>query len=120
MKPIVLDYIKDVELFNETAAAWASEICGDRRECQVKSTQLRNFYEKVLELYEKSEKEEFSEVLPFVKMLNSKVHYALGRRHVSPSFEKFMNQCISQVQTKEQLKVFKLFFEAIIGFYKGK
>jgi len=120
MKPIILDYIKDVELFNETAAGWANEICGDRRECQVKSTQLRNFYEKVLELYEKSEKEEFSEVLPFVKMLNSKVHYALGRKHVSPSFENFMNQCVSQVQTKEQLKVFKLFFEAIIGFYKGK
>ena len=120
MKPIVLDYKQDVELFNETAAAWAKEICGERRDCAVKSTQLRNFYEKVLELYEKSEKEDFSEVLPFVKMLNSKVSYALSRKHVTREFEQFMNQCVQQVQTKEQLKVFKLFFEAVVGFYKGK
>ncbi|MEA1920501.1 MAG: type III-A CRISPR-associated protein Csm2 [Campylobacterota bacterium] len=120
MKPIVLNYKEDVELFNDTALAWAKEICGDGRECRVKSTQLRNFYEKVLELYEKSEKEDFSEVLPFVKMLNSKVSYALGRKHVSHEFETFMNQCVAQVQTKEQLKVFKLFFESVVGFYKGK
>jgi len=67
------------------------------------------------------EKDEFeSRVLPFVKMLNSKVSYALSRKHVTNEFEQFINQCVAQVETKEQLKVFKLFFEAVVGFYKGK
>ena len=120
MKPIVLDYKKDQELFNKTAEEWASAICGNGKDCKVKSTQLRNFYEKVLELYEKSQKEEFDEILPFVKMLNSKVNYAVGRKLVNSEFENMMNSCINQVGTKEQLRVFKLFFEAVLGFYKGK
>jgi len=120
MKQIVLDYKKDPELFNETAHEWAQAICGERRDCQVKSTQLRNFYEKVLELYEQSKKEPFEEVLPFVKMLNSKVAYAQTRGHVRQEFVDMMNQCVSQVNTKETLEVFKLFFEALLGFYKGK
>ena len=120
MKKIVLDYTKDKELFNETAHEWAQGICGDRRDCMVKSTQLRNFYEKVLELHDKSKKEPFEEVLPFVKMLNSKVAYAETRKHVNHEFVDMMNQCIAQVNTKEQLNVFKLFFESLLGFYKGK
>jgi len=120
MKQIILDYKQDIELFNETAEAWAEEICGNRGECAVKSTQLRNFYDKVLELYEKSEKEDFEDILPFIKMLNSKVSYALSRKYVSEEFATFMKQCVAQVDSKEKLKVFKLFFEAVIGFYKGK
>jgi CRISPR-associated protein Csm2 len=120
MKTIVLDYHKDSELFNETAQMWAKEICGTRRDCGVKSTQLRNFYEKVMELEEKAERENFDEVLPFVKMLNSKVAYAKTRGTVNDIFVTMMNQCISQVNTRDTLKLFKLFFEAVIGFYPKK
>ena len=123
MKPIVLDYKQDPELFNETAKEWAEGICARRHEkadCRVKSTQLRNFYDKVLELLARSEKEPFEDVLPFVKMLNSKVAYAKTRGHVSDIFVKMMQQCISQVDKPENLKVFKLFFEAVLGFYPKK
>ena len=120
MKNIVLDYKKDSELFNETAHSWAKEICGGGRDCRVKSTQLRNFYEKVMELEDRSKKEDFTEVLPFVKMLNSKVAYARTRGHVNNEFTDMMKQCIDQVNTKESLGVFKLFFEAVIGFYPKK
>lgn len=120
MKPIELDYRKDSELFNKTAREWADAICGNGRDCRVKSTQMRNFYEKVLELFEKSQKEEFDEIIPFVKMLNSKVNYAVGRKLVSKEFESMMTQCVNQVNTPKQLRVFKLFFEAVLGFYKGK
>lgn len=120
MKPIVLDYTQDNELFNKTAQEWAHAIEEAQTGYGLKSTQLRNFYDKVLELYEKSEKEPLDEVLPFVKMLNSKVAYALGRKLITHNFETLMTQCINQIQTKEQLKIFKLFFEAILGFYKGK
>ncbi len=120
MKQIELDYTKDVELFNETALAWATEIEIAQKGYGLKSTQLRNYYEKVLELYEKSEKDDFSDILPFVKMLNSKVAYSLGRKLITHNFESMMNQCVRQVNEQKDLKVFKLFFEAVVGFYKGK
>lgn len=113
---IVLDYIKDPELFNITAQQCADAIAQTKPE--TKSTQIRNFYEFVLDLYERSEKEEFSEVLPFVKMLNSKVNYAKERKVVNEVFAKTINECVNQITTKEQLRVFKLFFEAVIGFSK--
>lgn len=124
MNEIVLDYKRDVGLFDETAKGWAEKICGKGRDCSVKSSQLRNFYEKVMELEEKAVKltdDQFREdVLPFVKMLNSKVAYANTRKTVSREFVEMMNQCIGQVRTVEDLKVFKLFFEAVIGFYPKK
>ena len=123
MKKIVLDYKKDPELFSVTAQACAKGVCDwneRKRECRVKSTQIRNFYDKVLELEERARKEPFNEVLPFVKMLNSKVAYAKTRKHVSSEFVDMMTQCISQVDSQASLKIFKLFFEALIGFYPKK
>jgi len=110
---LILDYTKDKELFNETAKKWAEAINRTKR------TQARNFYEKVLELESKSENEEWTSVLPFVKMLNSKVAYGVTRKVVSFEFEKMINSCVEQVNTKDDLKVFKLFFEAVLGFFKG-
>jgi len=131
MKTIVLDYSKDIELFNETAKEWADAICNDNKkrngDCGVKSTQLRNFYDKVLEYHMKVEtkKEDFRDILPFVKMLNSKVEYALHRKSeggtlVNKTFAEMMKSCITQVDSPEKLRNFKLFFEAVLGFYKGK
>jgi len=116
---IELDYKKDPELFNKTAEKWAKEIGKG-----VKNTQIRKFYDKVLELYEKSQKEDFREILPFVKMLNSKVAYASqrssgGKKLVNEAFVKMMNECINQIDSKEKLENFKLFFEAVLGFHKS-
>lgn len=112
-KKIELDYTKDPGLFDTTAREWAEAI--DR----TKKTQARNFYERVLELEAKSKTEDWQNILPFVKMLNSKVAYGTSRKVVSREFEDMMTQCISQVKTVEDLKVFKLFFEAVLGFFKG-
>ncbi len=112
-KRIDLDYTNDENLFDATAKEWASEIE------KTKKTQARGFYEKVLELESRAKKEEWIDVLPFVKMLNSKVSYALNRKVVSREFSDMMSQCISQVKTKEDLTKFKLFFEAVLGFFKG-
>jgi CRISPR-associated protein Csm2 len=123
MKKIVLDYRKDPELFSATAQEWAEAICDwneRNKDCRVKSTQLRNFYDQVMELEERAQKEPFEEVLPFVKMLNSKVAYAETRKNVNSKFVEMMTQCISQVNAPESLKTFKLFFEALIGFYRKK
>lgn len=113
MAQIVLDYTKDNELFSKTAKEWADKIG------RTKKTQARNFYEKVLELEAMSKSHEWNQVLPFVKMLNSKVAYGVSRRVVSFEFQEMMESCIRQVNQPEDLKVFKLFFEAVLGFFKG-
>ena len=111
---ITLDYKKDPELFNETAKKWALKIE------KTKKTQVRNFYDKVLELFEKSKNESWEDIYPFVKMLNSKVAYGKSRKVVTQEFEQMMNECINQINSKNDLEIFKLFFEAVIGFYKGR
>ena len=113
----MIELKKSAELFDEVALYWANRIS----EKGMNKNQLRNFYDKVLELYEKSlYTENFEEeVLPFVKMLNSKVAYAVNRKVANNDFKEMMNDCISQIKTKEDLEVFKYFFEAVIGFYKG-
>ncbi len=119
LKEIVLDYQQDPELFNETAKSWAEEIGGG-----VQNTQIRKFYDKVLELNDKAKHGDFDEILPFVKMLNSKVAYAsqrngVGGNLINREFVEMMNICINQVNSKKSLEIFKLFFEAIIGFHKS-
>ncbi len=53
-------------------------------------------------------------------MLNSKVAYGRSRKVVSDEFQEMMKQCIADVEEKSDLKTFKLFFEAVIGFFKGR
>ena len=109
------------ELFDSVAREWAEKIANGKP--QMKKNQIRNFYDKVLELYEKSQySDNFEEeVLPFVKMLNSKVAYALNRspKVANNEFKEMMESCIKQVNNQKDLEIFKYFFEAVIGFYKG-
>lgn len=120
MKEVVLDYIKDKELFNKTAEAMADNIASSKPETN--TNQMRRFYDYVLELYDRSlvADKDFGEILPFVKMLNSKASYAKGRGHANDAFVGMINGCVAQVDSKEKLEVFKLFFEAVLGFSKGK
>ncbi len=56
-------------------------------------------------------------------MLNSKVAYGRNRKVVSPEFQDMMSQCLEQITNGEKgeqtFKHFKLFFEAVLGFFKG-
>ena len=125
---IELDYTKDSELFNKTADKWAEKIGNDKK-YGVQNTQMRKFYDQVLSLQQKAKQmsdEDFqSDLLPFVKMLNSKVAYAStrnsgGGKIVNSEFVNMMGLCINQVSNKKDLNTFKLFFEAVIGFHKGR
>ncbi|MDR0579384.1 MAG: type III-A CRISPR-associated protein Csm2 [Campylobacteraceae bacterium] len=103
----------EANLFDSVASECANAIS------KTKPTQVRNFYDYVLKLInEVDDGKEFENILPFVKMLNSKVHYAKTRGHASSEFVNMIKQCVSQVDSKETLKTFKLFFEAVIGFSK--
>lgn len=90
-----------------------------------KSTQLRKFYDELVMWHEKvqlaeNRDEKYSELAPFVKMLNAKVAYAKGRDHVDECFEKMFSYLIRQITDAETLKHAKLFMEAFLGFYKAQ
>jgi len=111
-------YLNDEELLDGVAKEWADAIN------RTKKTQARNFYDKILELEEDIEKKNFKSVYPFIKMLNSKVAYGVSRRVVSREFQEMMNICLEQItydekKGKQTFKHFKLFFEAVLGFFKG-
>ncbi|MGP1580355.1 MAG: type III-A CRISPR-associated protein Csm2 [Wolinella sp.] len=99
-------------MFDETAKLVAENISNQ----STKSTQIRGFYDYIVKLEQDAQIQDFSEILPFVKMLNSKAAYSQSRGHASYEFVKMINKCVEQVKTKEDLRVFKLFFEAVIGF----
>ena len=107
------------KMFGETA-----EKIAQRLERDIKTTQFRKFYDKVLELNQKAQtlsEEDFRvKVLPFVKMLNSKVAYAKTRRLCGNDFVTLMDISIKKVNKKEELQNFKYFLESIIGFMPKK
>lgn len=113
---VTLDYTKDSELFNKTAKNLADLIGITRPE--TKSTQMRKFYDYVLDQNDRAKSEPFENVLPFVRMLNSKTAYAKSRGHINDVFVEMLKKCIEQVKTQKDLETFKLFFEAVIGFSK--
>ena len=108
--------------FDVTAEKWAKVIANADR--GVEKNQLRNFYDKILELEEKAintDDPEFKiKVLPFIKMLNSKVAYAKNKQQgaVNQAFVLFMNEGIRQIEDKKTFANFKFLFEAVIGFYQ--
>ena len=121
---IELDYKKDSELLNATAKKVAESIGAGKG--GVQNTQIRKFFDQVLKLQQDAKHSDdfMVDILPFVKMLNSKVAYASSRNSgggklINKAFVDMMNSCVNQVDSKEKLDVFKLFFEAVIGFHKS-
>jgi len=110
---IFLNIKKDPELFNETAKKCAEAIL------KTKKTQIRKFYDELLSLNQRAKTQNWEDVLPFVKMLNAKVAYARARNVINEEFVRMISSCVAQVKEKKDLEIFKLFFEAVLGFHKG-
>ena len=109
------------ELFTKKARELAEEIYGPDTEPLTNKNQIRNFYDKLLKYHDEVflEKKDFNEIKPFVKMLISKVEYAKGRKVAKGEFVDFIKNGVARINTKEDLKSFKLLFEAVIGFFTG-
>ncbi len=109
-----------VKLFGEEAKRVAHLLNDGGFRPDIKTTQFRQFYEKILELNDKAQglsRPEFEvKILPFVKLLNSKVQYSKSRRHCGDKFEKMMDKSIKAVNSAEELQNFKYFLEALIGY----
>jgi len=107
-------------LFGDEAKRVANLLNDGGYKADISTTQFRQFYEKILELNNKAEgltAEEFNvKVLPFVKLLNSKVQYSKSRRNCGERFEKMMDESIKVVNSEIELQNFKYFLEAIIGY----
>ncbi|MFK5975258.1 MAG: type III-A CRISPR-associated protein Csm2 [Sulfurovum sp.] len=90
----------------------------------ISTTQFRQFYEKILELNDKAQGLSIPEfkvkVLPFVKLLNSKVQYSHSRKNCGINFVSMMEKSINAVETEVELQNFKYFLEAIIGYMPKK
>jgi len=110
------------KLFGEEAKRVANLLNDGSHRPDISTTQFRQFYEKILELNDKAEgNDKFDiEVLPFVKLLNSKVQYSHSRRHCGDNFVDMMEKSIKAVKSAQELKNFKYFLEAIIGYMPKK
>lgn len=118
----------DSELFSTKAEQIASEVFDGQLRSNGKAnkpTQLRKFYDEVLKFdgIVKScpadkQKEEFNKVLPYLKMLNAKAAYAVGRDLITKEFKDFISKSLANVNNQDDFEVFAGLFEAFMGFYK--
>ncbi len=115
--------LKDIhaDLFSniaqETAITLADKQEGNKSN---KPTQLRKFYDEIVMWDNRVSQHEdkFAEYLPFIRMLNAKAAYAQGRKLVDKNYVKLLDHCLRQVDDAKTLSNFKLFMEAMMGFYK--
>lgn len=107
------------DLFDTIADQTAVTLSKSGKECN-KPTQLRRFFDDVVMWEEKIRQnpERFNEYLPFIRMINAKAAYSQGRNNVDTNFQKLMAHCLGMVDSEKEMKIFKLFFEAVMGFYK--
>ena len=117
-----------VELFASIAEDKAVTVARAGGRKNNKSTQLRKFYDELvlwfdkvhLERTKEAKASKYTEVAPFIKMMNAKVAYAKGRDHVDECFEQMFSHLIRQIDSPDSLKHAKLFMEAFMGFYKAQ
>ena len=93
----------------------------------VSSTQLRRIFDEVkrFERVLSLSGSKWEEQLPYIKMIKSKVAYAVARASKQKSAEKgvyknlesFINSGISLIKTQKDYSVFVALFEAVYGFY---
>lgn len=108
-------------LFDDVAKDAAIIIAQDTR--TNRPTQLRKFYDELTMWNERvqsadDQEGQYSKLAAFIKMLNAKVAYAKGRKHVDDSFATLFSHCIGEVKSADSLNHCKLFIEAFMGFYK--
>jgi len=93
----------------------------DRMHTKINSAQLRRFFGEVKELYNRLQhRESFERLLPLIKMIKSKAHYAFRREKIPREFGNFILGGIKQVEDEADFRAFVLYFEAVVGFMYGK
>ncbi len=109
----------DPLLFCEVAEAKAKQLGGKGFKLN-KGSQLRRFFDEVVRLNDtaKANAAGMELVLPYLHMLIAKAAYAKGRKLVCDDFVGLIKDGVGQIETKDDLRVFTNFFEAMMAFYK--
>ena len=108
----------EADLFDSVARETAKTLAGNTK--SNKPTQLRKFYDEIV-MWENRvmmHPDKFHDYLPFIRMLNAKAAYAKGRNLVDKNFLNLLSHCLQQVNDPATMRNFKLFMEAMMGFYK--
>jgi len=88
---------------------------------KLSSTQIRKFYEEVLNLKAQVENgKEFKKILPYFKMLKAKANVAYQRDVINTNFKTFIEKNVDYVGSDEnRFKIFCTLFEAVVAYAKG-
>jgi len=88
---------------------------------KLSSTQIRKFYEEVLNLKAQLENgASFRKILPYFKMLKAKANVAYQRDVINTNFKIFIEKNVDYVEdNEERFKIFCTFFEAVVAYSKG-
>lgn len=118
---------------NDLFSAYAKKIAAllGRDNQKNSPSQVRRFYDQLVRYYDEVRFQPSPEKktaalersLPYILMLESRVHEAFAKEKVDQNFKLFIDSCIGQLRsspTFETLKIFKTLFEAVVGFYKSK
>lgn len=110
----------DPDLFSGKAEKLAEEIFKESSSKLNKPTQIRKFYDEVIRFdgMITANPDEFDNLLPYIKMLNAKAAYAMGRDLVSKGFKDFISGSLNQIKDKDDFDAFAGLFEAFMGYYK--
>jgi len=113
----------DADLFSAFAEELAKKVNQERiqsRDKLNKPTQIRKFYDEMIRYrgVVQASPEEFVALLPYIKMLNAKAAYAMGRDLIGATFKSFISDSLKQVADRQDFELFCSFFEAFMGFYK--
>lgn len=87
-----------------------------------KTTQIRRFFEELVIWDERcadKKSEEFSEVLPYIRLIRSKVAYSKGRKLITAGFADVLSHLVEKINSPKTLKNARLFMEATIGFRRA-
>ena len=108
------------DLFSSVAESVAKEIAKVSNDRMNTPTQIRKFYDEVLNLkgIVRDQNYEFNKILPYVKMLHAKSAYSFERGLVSKEFKEFISTIVNNVNSNDDFEVMVSFFEAFMGFYK--
>jgi CRISPR-associated protein Csm2 len=139
LPPVVIDgfYIGDTknpkpELFCDTANKIADTLLipGSRPAISVSNTQLRRLFDEVKRFDQIIDvaPEQWAAQLPYIKMIKSKINYAVARASRTSRSEEgvyknlatFITRGIDLVKEPKDYHVFVSLFEAVYGFYYGK
>lgn len=111
------------ELLTSEAETWADLLYDNKN--GVTATQLRNFFNEVKALQSRIEAGGFVANEAMIGLLKSKSAYAYARaeKKRKTGFEYLKNmieQCVDLSKSEEAFNDFALFFEAVMGFFKGR